>query len=144
MLQPTTRGHRGKKNLPLSVLRMRSHVIHFFLPSLGKHCTYIQRCCSCFLMTNSVCPFSINTSVPLHRRLRPWLTPILDNLISLSLSLPLSLSRVAERRGITLRGEHPLRWRAAVGVLPDRRGGKINRCRLSCRFLYPQSALQFK
>lgn len=90
-------------------------------------------------MTNSVCPFSINTSAPLHRRLRPRPTPTLDNLISLSLSPLLSLSRVTERRGITLRGEHPLRWRTAVGVLPDRRGGKINRCRLSRRSLYPQS-----
>lgn len=35
-----------------------------------------------------------------------------------------------ERRGITLWGEHPLRRRVAVSVLPDRRGGKINRCLL--------------
>lgn len=65
-----------------------------------------------------------------------------DNLISLSGS--------TERRSITLRGEHPLRRRAALGVLPDRRGGKINRRLLSLcfgeirRFLYLQPAPQFE
>lgn len=52
--------------------------------------------------------------------LRPGLNVIFDNVIS--------PSRFTERRGITLWGEHPLCWRPAVCVLPDRRGGKINRC----------------
>lgn len=60
--------------------------------------------------------------VLLYPWLRPGLNPQFDNLISLGST---------ERRGVTLRGEHPLRRRAAVSVLPDRRGGKINRCLLS-------------
>lgn len=60
------------------------------------------------------------------------------------------LSPFTERWGIALRGEHPLRWRVARSVLPDRGGGKINRyllyfisSEISC-FLYPQSTLRFE
>lgn len=60
-----------------------------------------------------------------------------------------SLSWFTEWWGIALRGEHPLCWRAARRVLPDRGRGKINRYLLYFIFSgipwfpYPHSTLRF-